>query len=65
MMFTAAEDDAMKSVIDQAGPIALMFIVILGIALYLLWKSMNRQLKKVDENLPIDPPRVDGPTDSE
>jgi len=64
-MFTAAEDDAMKSVIDQAGPIALMFIVILGIALYLLWKSMNRQLKKVDENLPIDPPRVDGPTDSE
>lgn len=60
-----AADDAMKSVIDQAGPIALAFILLLGVALVVLYKSMNRQLKKVDENLPVDPPRSDGPADRE
>lgn len=65
MMLGAAEDDAMKSIIDQAGPIALLFVILLGLALVLLWKSMNRQLKRVDENLPVDPPRADGPTDRE
>jgi len=59
-MLLLADDDAMKSVIDKAGPIALLFVVLLAIALYFLWRSMNRQLKRVDENLPAEPTSDDG-----
>jgi len=59
-MLLLADDEAMTSVIDKAGPIALLFVVLLGIALYFLWKSMNRQLKRVDE-----PTSVDGQADPE
>ena len=38
----------------KAAPVALLMIVLLGVALYLLIKSMNRQLKKVPES--FDPP---------
>lgn len=64
-MLLLADDEAMASVIDKAGPIALLFVVLLGIALYFLWKSMNRQLKRVDENLPADPTSVDGQANPE
>ena len=64
-MLLLADDDAMKSVIDKAGPIALLFVVLLGIALYFLWRSMNRQLKRVDENLPAEPTGDDGQADPE
>lgn len=54
MMSIKAAEDGMKTLIDNALPIAGLFVVVLGIALFLLWKSMNRQLKKVDANLPAD-----------
>jgi len=55
-MFIRAEDVALTNIVDKAGPIALLFVFALGIALYFIWKSMNRQLKKVDQNIPLDPP---------
>ena len=58
MMYIRAEDVALTNIVDKAGPIALLFVFALGIALYFLWKSMNRQLKKVDQNIPLDPPLV-------
>ncbi|MDO8732324.1 MAG: hypothetical protein Q7L55_07105 [Actinomycetota bacterium] len=58
-------DDAMKSVIDKAGPIAMIFVVLLGVALFFLFRSMKRQLKRVDEHFPSDPPSVDGIAGSE
>jgi len=57
-MYIRAEDVALTNIVDKAGPIALLFVFALGIALYFLWKSMNRQLKKVDQNIPLDPPLV-------
>jgi len=32
----------------QAGWIALAFVVALGVAVFLLFRSMNKQLKKID-----------------
>ena len=57
-MFVLAEDASLTNIVDKAGPIALLFVFALGIALYFIWKSMNRQLKKVDQNIPLDPPLV-------
>jgi len=50
-MLLLAQDDSMKSVIDKAGPVALLFVLVLGVALYFLIRSMNKQLKRADENL--------------
>jgi len=58
MMFVLADEASLTNVIDKAGPIALFFVFALGAALYFIWKSMNKQLKKVDENIPVDPPKV-------
>lgn len=57
-MFVLAEDSSLTNVVDKAGPIALLFVFALGIALYFIWKSMNKQLKKVDKNIPLDPPQI-------
>lgn len=45
----------LSQVIDGAGPIAGLFVLLLGIAVFLLWRNMNKQLKKVDANLPKGP----------
>ena len=60
LLAEAADDEAMKSVIDKAGPIAMLFVVLIAVALYLLFRSMKRQLKRVDEQFPSDPSSVDG-----
>ena len=52
-------EETRKSLIDNALPIAGLFVLVLGIALFLLWRSMNRQMKKIDPALP------DGPDDRE
>jgi hypothetical protein len=50
----AAEDfTKLEAVIDKAGPIAGLFVLFLGIALFLLFKSMSKQLKKVNPDLPM------------
>lgn len=45
----------LSAVIDGAGPIAGLFILLVAIALFFLMRSMNRQLKKVDPSLPNAP----------
>lgn len=51
--------DTLKGLIDDAGPIAGLFVLALGIAIFFLWRSMSRQMKKIDPTLP------DGPDDAE
>ncbi len=50
-----SDPDRMKSLIDDAGPIAFAFIVALGVALFFLGRSMIRQMKRVDPALPPGP----------
>ncbi len=42
----------LSTIIDGAGPIAGLFILLVGIALVLLWLNMNRQMKRIDPDLP-------------
>ena len=56
MIYADATDD-LNSVIDGAGPIAGVFFLFLGIAIFVIWKSMNRQIKKINPDLP--PGRAD------
>ena len=49
----------LSAVIDGAGPIAGLFVILLGVALFLLWRSMNRQLRKIDPELPEGPKSVE------
>ena len=51
-MIYADPTDDLNSVIDGAGPIAGLFILLLGIAILIIWKSMNRQIKKINPELP-------------
>lgn len=41
-----------QALISGALPIAGIFVLLLGIALFVLWKSMNKQMRKIDESLP-------------
>ena len=50
-----AEDldpDQRESLIDNALPIAGLFVAVLLVAVFLLWRSMTRQMKKIDPSLP-------------
>lgn len=53
------DPDELRSVIDKAGPIAGLFVLVLAIALFFLFRSMNRQMKKISPELP------EGPDDRE
>lgn len=54
-----APDSTISQVIDGAGPVTGLFVVLVLLALVLLMRSMARQLRKVDPSLP------DGPDDLE
>ena len=57
-----AEDidpDSRESLIDNALPIAGLFVLVLLVAMFFLWRSMSKQMKKIDPSLP------DGPDDRE
>jgi hypothetical protein len=41
-----------QSIIDGAGPIAGLFVLLVGIAVLVIWLSMNRQIKKINPELP-------------
>ena len=43
----------------------MLFVVLIAIALFFLFRSMKRQLKRVDENFPSEPPSVDGNASTE
>jgi hypothetical protein len=45
-------DTVRKGLIDDAGPIAMLFVVLLGVAVYFLWRSLSKQMKRIDPNLP-------------
>ncbi len=46
----------------QPGPIALGVVVLLGVAVFFLWRSMRHQLKRIDfdEQAPDDQSRMRG-----
>ena len=44
-----------SQVIDGAGPITGLFVLLLGVAVFLIWRSLNKQMKKVDATLPGGP----------
>ena len=48
-----------SQVIDGAGPITGLFVLLLGVAVFFIWRSLNKQMKKVDATLP------GGPEDAE
>jgi flagellar biosynthesis/type III secretory pathway M-ring protein FliF/YscJ len=41
-----------QALISEALPIAGIFLAVLGIVLLILWKSMNKQMRKINESLP-------------
>jgi L-asparagine transporter-like permease len=53
-MFTALPSDWSGVPPAQAGPLGLLVIVLLGVAVFFLYKSLNKQLKKVPHS--FDPP---------
>ncbi len=52
LLAETTDPDQQRSLIDDAGPIAGLFVLLLGIAIFFLWKSMSKQMKKIDPNLP-------------
>jgi hypothetical protein len=46
------DPDVLRKLIDDAGPIAFAFVIVLGVVLFLLFRSMNKQMKRIDPNLP-------------
>lgn len=55
----------LTTVIDTAGPIAGIFVLLCGIALVLLLVSMFRQMKKIDPSLPKGPADLEREADEE
>lgn len=43
----------MSRLIDDAGPIAGLFVLALGAVMVLLWFSLRKQMKKIDPSLPM------------
>ena len=53
------DPDTRETLIDNALPIAGLFVLVLGVAMFILWRSLSKQIKKIDPALP------DGPDDRE
>ena len=53
------DPDTRETLIDNALPIAGLFVLVLGVAMFILWRSMSKQIKRIDPALP------DGPDDRE
>lgn len=49
------DEDTRKTLIDNALPIAGLFVLLLGVALFFLWRSMNRQVSRISPTLPAGP----------
>lgn len=45
------QQDVMSKLIDDAGPVAGLFVLVLGIFIFFLWRSLNKQLKRIDPAL--------------
>ena len=46
------DPDQRESLIDNALPIAGLFVAVLLVAVFVLWRSMTKQMKKIDPSLP-------------
>ncbi len=46
------DPDVQKTLIDNALPIAGLFVLALLVAVFFLWRSMTKQMKKIDPSLP-------------
>jgi hypothetical protein len=57
MAIDAAIDIAIDADKVQAGPIALLFVVALGVSLVFLLRSLNKQLKRINFERRDEPPR--------
>ena len=53
MMTVEMAGEDLSSVIDGAGPLAGLFMLLLAGAVVVIWKSMNRQMKRIDPSLPM------------
>lgn len=49
------DPDTQTTLINNALPIAGLFVLLLLIAIYFLWRSMSKQIKKIDPSLPAGP----------
>lgn len=47
------DPDTQTTLINNALPIAGLFVLLLLIAIYFLWRSMSKQIKKIDPSLPM------------
>lgn len=54
-MIVRLEETDLKPLIDAAIPISGLFVTVLAIAIYFLWRSLNKQMTKIDPNLPVGP----------
>lgn len=45
--------DEMRSIVDSAGPITGLFVGLLAIGIFVIYKSMNRQIKGINPDLPM------------
>lgn len=46
------DPDEQKVLITNALPIAGLFVLLLLIAVFFLWRSMSKQMRKIDPSLP-------------
>ena len=51
-LLAGLDPDQRESLIDNALPIAGLFVAVLLFAVFLLWRSMSKQMKKIDPSLP-------------
>jgi hypothetical protein len=48
-------DQELSRIIDSAGPITALFVLLLALGIFVIYKSLNRQIKKIDPDLPLGP----------
>jgi hypothetical protein len=48
---------------DYAGPLGLLVVLLLGVALWLLIKSMNTRIKRLPDSFEQEAPEEDGSED--
>ena len=48
---------------DYAGPLGLLVVLLLGVALWLLIKNMNARIRRLPESFEQQPPEEEGSAD--
>lgn len=54
-MIVRLEETDLKPLIDAAIPISGLFVLALAIAIYFLWRSLNKQVSRINPELPAGP----------